>query len=184
MVNDFRETGARANLKPVHKYWQVSGRGVGPGFPLIVLVATRPIKKGEELLWDYGKGYWENFEGSRGAGADGAAAGATAGGGGGGDGAGGAAAAPAAAEGGGGGTEAGSGINKMKMKELKEELKARGLAVSGNKTELAERLEAATLAEKPDDGDGGGGDDGDDDDVVMSSQASFDDSDGSESQVF
>jgi hypothetical protein len=34
-----------------------AGRGVGQGFPLIVLVATRSIKKGDELLWDYGKKY-------------------------------------------------------------------------------------------------------------------------------
>lgn len=61
MVNDDRGTGSTANLKPVHGYWKVGGRGVGPGFPLIVLVATRPIKQGEELLWDYGEKYWEDF---------------------------------------------------------------------------------------------------------------------------
>ena len=70
----------------------------------------------------------------------------------------GAAAAPAAAGGGGGGAEASSSdINKMKLKELKEELKTRGLAVSGNKSELVGRLEAAMIVDEPEPDGGGGG---------------------------
>ena len=72
MVNDFRDnvnsprspnTSSRnANLIPRHKYWKVpaSAKGsVGSGFPLIIFEAKRRICKGEELLWDYGIGYWE-----------------------------------------------------------------------------------------------------------------------------
>lgn len=49
------------NLKPHHTYWMLGG-DVTPGkFPLITLKADRPIAKGEELLWDYGKDYWRVF---------------------------------------------------------------------------------------------------------------------------
>ena len=72
MVNDFRDnvksprspnaTSRNANLVPKHRYWKVpaSTKGsVGNGFPLIVFEAKRRICPGEELLWDYGVGYWE-----------------------------------------------------------------------------------------------------------------------------
>lgn len=51
-----------------------------------------------------------------------------------------------------GGEAAGWDFSKMKLKELQAELKARGLAVSGNKTELVGRLEDAMQEDEPDSG--------------------------------
>lgn len=55
-VNDYRGVGERANV-------EFENRRVGGQMRIAVMVGPREIKKGEELLVSYGKGFWDGRKG-------------------------------------------------------------------------------------------------------------------------